>query len=61
VEGDSFDVKVYYLYDVPTEVKRTLPYGTTKFLIALSGSFDVVLKDGKSKKVMTLTNLILDC
>jgi hypothetical protein len=31
------------------------------FLIALSGSFDVVLKDGKSKKVMTLTNLILDC
>jgi hypothetical protein len=24
------------------------------FLIALSGSFDVVLKDGKSKKVMTL-------
>jgi hypothetical protein len=25
-----------------------------EFLIALSGSFDVVLKDGKSKKVMTL-------
>jgi hypothetical protein len=31
-----------------------LPYGTTSVLIALSGSFDVVLKDGKSKKVMTL-------
>jgi hypothetical protein len=33
--------------------RRTLPYGTTSVLIALSGSFDVVLKDGKSKKVMT--------
>jgi hypothetical protein len=31
------------------------------FLIALSGSFDVVLKDGKSKKNNDITNLILDC
>jgi hypothetical protein len=33
-----------------TSGSRTLPYGTTSVLIALSGSFDVVLKDGKSKK-----------
>jgi hypothetical protein len=27
-----------------------ITYGATRILIALSGSFDVVLKDGKSKK-----------
>jgi hypothetical protein len=38
---------IYMMYLAEVE-ERT--YGTTSFLIALSGSFDVVLKDGKSKK-----------
>jgi dTDP-4-dehydrorhamnose 3,5-epimerase-like enzyme len=59
VEGDTipFDVKrVYYLYDVPSGSKRGghCHMEQQEFLIALSGSFDVVLKDAKSKKVMTL-------
>lgn len=59
VEGDTipFESKrVYYLYDVPRGSKRGghCHIKQQEFLIALSGSFDVVLKDGKSKKVMTL-------
>lgn len=59
VEGDTipFESKrVYYLYDVPSGSKRGghCHIKQQEFLIALSGSFDVVLKDGKSKKVMTL-------
>ncbi|WP_245181051.1 sugar 3,4-ketoisomerase [Flavobacterium sp. XN-5] len=59
VEGDTipFEFKrVYYLYDVPSGSKRGghCHIKQQEFLIALSGSFDVVLKDGKSKKVMTL-------
>ena len=59
VEGDTipFDFKrVYYLYDVPGGSKRGghCHMEQREFLIALSGSFDVVVKDGKSKKVMTL-------
>jgi hypothetical protein len=52
---------VYYLYDVPSGSKRGGHcHGTTSVLIALSGSFDVVLKDGKSKKVMTLNKPNID-
>lgn len=59
IEGDTipFDAKrVYYLYDVPGGSRRGghCHIEQQEFLIALSGSFDVVLKDGKSKKVMTL-------
>jgi dTDP-4-dehydrorhamnose 3,5-epimerase-like enzyme len=59
VEGDTipFESKrVYYLYDVPSGSKRGghCHIKQQEFLIALSGSFDVVLKDGNSKKVMTL-------
>lgn len=59
VEGDTipFESKrVYYLYDVPSGSKRGghCHIEQQEFLIALSGSFDVVLKDGKSRKVMTL-------
>lgn len=59
VEGDTipFESKrVYYLYDVPSGSKRGghCHIKQQELLIALSGSFDVVLKDGKSKKVMTL-------
>ncbi|MCK7591508.1 FdtA/QdtA family cupin domain-containing protein [Subsaxibacter sp. CAU 1640] len=45
-----FDVKrVYYLYDVPSGAYRGghSHKKLVQFLIALSGSFEVVLKDGK--------------
>ena len=59
VEKDviPFEIKrVYYLYDVPSDsfrgghAHKTL----TQFLIPLSGSFDVILKDGKNEKTITL-------
>lgn len=58
VEKDCipFDIKrVYYLYDVPSGAYRGghAHKDQLEFLIALSGSFEVVLKDGKnSQKVM---------
>lgn len=59
IEGDivPFDIKrVYYLYDVPGGAKRGghAHRNLQQFLIALSGSFDVVLKDGNSEKIITL-------
>ena len=59
LEGNTipFDFKrVYYLYDVPSGSRRGghCHIKQEEFLIALSGSFDVILKDGKSKKVITL-------
>jgi len=52
-----FQVKrVYYLYDVPTGAERGghSHKEQQEFLIALSGSFEVVLNDGKEKKIITL-------
>lgn len=52
-----FDFKrVYYLYDVPTGVERGghSHIDQQEFLIALSGSFDVILNDGTGKKTITL-------
>jgi len=48
--------RVYYLYDIPSGSKRGghAHKRQQEFLIALSGSFDVVLKDGKSTQVVTL-------
>jgi hypothetical protein len=56
IEGEKhipFDIKrVYYLYDVPggsdrgSHAHRTLQ----QFIVAMSGSFDVVLDDGTEKK-----------
>ncbi|OUR90334.1 hypothetical protein A9Q87_13660 [Flavobacteriales bacterium 34_180_T64] len=59
VEGDCvpFDIKrVYYLYDVPSGAFRGghAHKKLYQFLIALSGSFDVHLKDGKEQKTITL-------
>ena len=59
VEGSTipFEIKrVHYLYDVPSTAKR---HGNAhklqqKVLIALSGSFEVVLHDGKEEKTITL-------
>ncbi|KFF06168.1 sugar 3,4-ketoisomerase [Flavobacterium reichenbachii] len=48
--------RVYYLYDVPSGSKRGghAHKEQQAFLIALSGSFDVVLKDGRQIKTVTL-------
>lgn len=59
VEGNTIPFvskRVYYLYDVPSGSKRGghAHIEQQELLIALSGSFDVVLKDGKSTKIITL-------
>ena len=52
-----FDVKrVYYLYDVPGGAERG-GHGhrdLQQFIIALSGSFDVLIDDGNNKKIVHL-------
>jgi hypothetical protein len=56
IEGGShvdFDIqRVYYLYDVPGGSERGghAHKELRQFIIAMSGSFDVVLDDGKDKK-----------
>jgi len=48
-----FDIqRVYYLYDVPGGSERGghAHKNLHQFIIAMSGSFDVVLDDGKDKK-----------
>lgn len=59
IENDTipFDVKrVYYLFDIPSGAKRGghAHKKLKQVLIAISGSFDVVLKDGNSKEIITL-------
>lgn len=52
-----FDIKrVYYLFDIPSDAKRGghAHKKLKQVLIAISGSFDVVLKDGNLKEVITL-------
>lgn len=52
-----FDVKrIFYLYDIPGGKDRGAHAHIEchQFLIAGSGSFDVLLDDGKSKKLVTL-------
>ena len=52
-----FEIKrVYYLYDVPAGAERGghSHKKQKEFLIALSGSFDVILNDGKVEKLVTL-------
>ncbi len=56
IEGNGhipFDIKrVYYLYDVPGGETRGghAHKNLQQFIIAMNGSFDVVLDDGKEKK-----------
>jgi hypothetical protein len=56
IEGGQhipFDIKrVYYLYDVPGGSDRGshAHKNLHQFVVAMSGSFDVVLDDGKEKK-----------
>lgn len=59
IEGDTipFEIKrVYYLYDVPSGAERGghAHKKLKQFLVALSGSFEVVLKDGAIEHVVTL-------
>lgn len=52
-----FDIKrVYYLYDVPGGAARAAHghKALHQLMIAMSGSFDVVLDDGKEKKMFHL-------
>lgn len=52
-----FEIKrVYYLFDVPSDAIRGGHAHKTQSecLIALSGSFDVVLKDANETKIVTL-------
>lgn len=52
-----FDIqRVFYLYDVPAGESRGghALRDCEQFLIAMSGSFDVILDDGKSKIKVTL-------
>ena len=52
-----FEIKrVFYIYDVPTGESRGshAHHNLKQFKICLSGSFDVLLDDGKSKKKIHL-------
>lgn len=59
IENDvvPFEIKrVYYLYDVPSSAKRGghAHKALKQLLVPLSGSFDVVLKDGTDEVTVTL-------
>lgn len=59
IENDTvpFDIKrVYYLYDVPAGAERGghAHKQVQEFLVAISGSFDVILNDGSGEQVVTL-------
>jgi len=52
-----FEIKrTYWLYDVPGGERRGghAYCNTEEFIIALSGSFDVIIDDGQKKKTFTL-------
>lgn len=52
-----FDIqRIYYLYDVPGGEERGghAHKALRQFIVAASGSFDVVLNDGKNRKTVTL-------
>lgn len=48
--------RVYWIYDVPGGIARGghAYKENTEFIVALSGSFDVVIDDGENKKVYPL-------
>ncbi|KLT70171.1 MULTISPECIES: sugar 3,4-ketoisomerase [unclassified Flavobacterium] len=59
IEDDTipFEIKrVYYLYDIPSSSKRGghSHKKLQQILIAISGSFDVILKDGEIEKKVVL-------
>ncbi len=59
IQGDAipFEMKrVYYLYDIPSGGRRGghSHKNCLELLVALSGSFDVILNDGDQQKSVTL-------
>ena len=59
IEGDTLTFgfkRVYYLFDVPSSARRggRSHKKQEEFLIALSGSFDVILNDGMTVQKVTL-------
>lgn len=59
IQGEDipFEMKrVYYLYDIPSGGRRGghSHKEQHELLVALSGSFDVILNDGKHQKTVTL-------
>ena len=59
IEGNAvpFEMKrVYYLYDIPSGARRGghSHKNQQELLVALSGSFDVILNDGSKQKTVTL-------
>ena len=59
IEGDVLPYaikRVYYLYDVPSGEARGghAHYDLEQFIVAASGSFDVILDDGINKKRVSL-------
>ena len=56
-ENIPFDVKrIYYLYDVPSGEARGghAHYELQQYIIAASGSFDVILNDGFNERKISL-------
>lgn len=52
-----FNIKrIYYIYDIPSGSDRGghAHYAMHHLIVAASGSFDVLLDDGRSKKIVTL-------
>ena len=52
-----FDIdRVYYLYDVPSTEERGghAHYELKQYLVAATGSFDIVLEDGVNSRIVTL-------
>lgn len=55
----DFEIKrIYYIYDVPSGQYRGAHahVNLEQLIIAVSGSFDIIVDDGKNKKVITLNN-----
>ena len=48
--------RLYYLYDVPSSEGRGghAHYELEQFIVAVSGSFDIILKDGINERIVSL-------
>lgn len=59
IQGDAIPFamkRVYYLYDIPSGGRRGghSHKDCQELLVALSGSFDVIVNDGNEQKIVTL-------